>query len=58
MKTVFVLIGDMGYDGQYLAGVYSTAELANEAFEKLTEKKFLDCCITEKEIDADAHIVF
>lgn len=31
---VYVLIGDMGYYGSYLMGVYSSEELAEKAFKE------------------------
>jgi hypothetical protein len=54
--TVFVLIGDMGYDGQQLMGVYSSREWAEQAFAEYSDTTFLEIMIVEKEIDAKAEI--
>ena len=53
---VYVLIGDMGYDGSYLMGVYSSRELAEKAFQQHPNTKYMDIEIQEREIDEPADI--
>ena len=59
MKTVFVLISDMGYDGQSLMGVYSSYDGAKEAWENYKEKhSSMSMLIEERELDAKGYIQY
>ena len=49
MKEVYVLLGEISYEGQYLLGVYSTlkkAEKAREDFAKTHQRNNCFCGIS------------
>ena len=60
MKEVYVLLGEISYEGQYLLGVYSTlkkAEKAREDFAK-THHSFCGISIHPRPLNGAAKVVF